>query len=398
MRIAMIGQKGIPCTGGGVERHVEDLSRHLAARGYEVTVYTRPHYTSARLKDFHGVRLVSLPSIHSKHLDALSHSLYATVHAIMRHYDIIHYHGVGPALCAWIPRVFAPRIKVVGTYHCDDWKQGKWGLVAKTMLRVGAWMISRIPHMTIAVSREIYASLVQKGSRACYIPSGVNLPDARPSRSVLKQFGLARTPYILVASRFVRHKCIHDAINAFKRLKAHPTSSARIKSLKLVLVGGGAFTDDYLKELKQLSENRDDIVFTGYQSGVALQALFAHAALFLQPSTMEGRSIALLEAIAWGIPVAAADIEESREVLAGTGGKMGTLFQPHQLPEIADAMHTAIVQPRTMQQMAHEAYALIAREYDWNKIIAILDDLYIRLSADALHAADLRVAVEHSGR
>ena len=45
VKIAMIGQKGIPATYGGIERHVEEIARRLVARGHEVTVYCRFHYT-----------------------------------------------------------------------------------------------------------------------------------------------------------------------------------------------------------------------------------------------------------------------------------------------------------------------------------------------------------------
>ena len=36
MRIAMIGQKGLPATYGGIEKHVEEVAIRLAARGHEV--------------------------------------------------------------------------------------------------------------------------------------------------------------------------------------------------------------------------------------------------------------------------------------------------------------------------------------------------------------------------
>lgn len=43
MKIAMIGQKGVPATYGGPERHVEELGRRLVAMGHEVSVYVRPY-------------------------------------------------------------------------------------------------------------------------------------------------------------------------------------------------------------------------------------------------------------------------------------------------------------------------------------------------------------------
>ena len=41
MKIAMIGQRGVPATFGGVERHVEELGARLAAYGHEVVIFCR---------------------------------------------------------------------------------------------------------------------------------------------------------------------------------------------------------------------------------------------------------------------------------------------------------------------------------------------------------------------
>ena len=48
MKIAMIGQKGIPATYGGIERHVEELTTRVVERGHEVTVYCRPYYSQVK--------------------------------------------------------------------------------------------------------------------------------------------------------------------------------------------------------------------------------------------------------------------------------------------------------------------------------------------------------------
>ena len=38
MKIAMIGQKGIPAIYGGIERHVEELAVRLVGLGHQVVV------------------------------------------------------------------------------------------------------------------------------------------------------------------------------------------------------------------------------------------------------------------------------------------------------------------------------------------------------------------------
>ena len=116
----MIGAKGLPTlhpVGGGIEAHVENLSRHLCDRGHDVTVYVRK-YANPKLKKSHkGIKLITLPSLKTKHLDTITHVLLASIHALTVNYDIQHYHGIGPSTLCWIPRVFKRSARVVTTFR-----------------------------------------------------------------------------------------------------------------------------------------------------------------------------------------------------------------------------------------------------------------------------------------
>ena len=95
MRIAMLGLKGVPLP-GGVEKYVEEIGRRLVDRGHEVIVYCLPHYTRSNDRYYRGMRLVSLPSLNTKHLDAMTHTALAAVHIILsREADIAHFHTIG---------------------------------------------------------------------------------------------------------------------------------------------------------------------------------------------------------------------------------------------------------------------------------------------------------------
>ena len=91
-----------------------------------------------------------LPSIKTKNLDAITHTFISTLHAIfVVKPDIIHYHGVGPSLLSWIPKLLAPKIKVISTFHCIDRKHQKWGFIARLSLRMGEWAACHFADKTI---------------------------------------------------------------------------------------------------------------------------------------------------------------------------------------------------------------------------------------------------------
>ena len=128
MRIGMIGLKGLPATYGGVERHVEELAACLVELDHEVTAYARSHYTPAGTETHRGARIIRQGSIRTKHLDAISHTFVASLDALGREFDVIHYHAIGPALLSVIPRMWPPcRAAVVATVHSLDWRRRKWG-------------------------------------------------------------------------------------------------------------------------------------------------------------------------------------------------------------------------------------------------------------------------------
>ena len=60
MRVAMIGQKGIPATYGGIERHVDEIARRLVQRGIHVDVFCRLYYTPPGRR-YHDVGLLRRP-------------------------------------------------------------------------------------------------------------------------------------------------------------------------------------------------------------------------------------------------------------------------------------------------------------------------------------------------
>lgn len=316
MKIAFIGQKGIPALSGGVEKHVEKLATRLAAQGHDVTVYVRSHYTPVTLREFEGVKLVHVPSIHTKHLDAITHALCATVHALFVSYDIIHFQSIGPSILSILPRVLKPKTRVVATFHSRDYTHKKWGFFARLFLRMAEYATCRIPERTIVSSETLIEYAKESyGTDVIFIPSGAEVAFEENTET-LTELGLRSKRYLLAVHRLVPHKGTHYLIKAFKELE----DTNRIpNNFKLVIVGAHADTPEYEKFLKHLAEGRSNIVFAGERTGRAMETLYSHAYLYVQPSEQEGLSLALLEAMGHGLMPLVSDIEPHREAVANTG-------------------------------------------------------------------------------
>lgn len=374
MKIAMIGQKGIPAIYGGIERHVEELSTRLAEGGFDVSVFCRPWYgnkTEEKMKVYKGIKLVYLPSLKTKHFDAISHTFLATIYASFGKFDIIHYHGVGPALLSWLPRIFCRKTKVVTTFHCIDRKHQKWGFFAKVMLRAGEWAACRFAHETITVSKTLqqYCSEAYDKDTA-YVPNGVSVAESfsnQPS-GILEKYNLEKDKYLLMVSRLVRHKGAHYLIRAFRELQE---KDAGFCNLKLVFAGDSVFTDDYVKELKELAKEDQNIVFVGFQSGRPLEDLFLNSLAVVHPSESEGLPIAVLEAMSYGKVVLASDIPENMELIKD----FGFSFQNKNVRDLTLRLKEVLMR-HDLRERGEEAKKFVADNYNWEHVVSEVKKVY----------------------
>lgn len=369
MKIAFIGQKGIPALAGGVEKHVEKLATRLAAQGHEVTVYVRSHYTGAALHEFEGVRLVSVPSIPTKHLDAITHSLCATVHALFMPYDVIHFQSIGPSILSIIPRLLKPKARVVATFHSRDYTHKKWGFLARTFLHLAEYITCTVPERTI-VSSETLIEYVSEtyGREATFIPSGADVAF-EPDTTALAQFGLRSKRYILAVHRLVPHKGTHYLIKAFKELE----DTNRIpNNFKLVIVGANAHTEEYEAFLKHLIVGRPNILMVGEQAGKVMETLYSHAYLYVQPSEQEGLSLALLEAMGHGLLPVVSDIEPHHEAVANTGA----FFPVKDVEGLKKELAYFINRSDEVAALGKAAESRVREYYSWEAVAQKTTDVY----------------------
>jgi glycosyltransferase involved in cell wall biosynthesis len=361
LKIAMIGQKGIPAVSGGVEKHVEEISRRLVERGHEVTVYNRQGYNDSAEKIYKGIDVKNIYSLNIKGIGAFIYSILASLHAAFADYDIVHYHAVGPAAMCLIPGIFGK--KIVVTVHAADWERGKWGMFAKAYLKAGSWICEQFAERIITVSEKLMHYYKKSGRKLCCIPNGIVKQD-RAEPGIIKRFSLSRKNYILFLSRIVPEKGCHFLIEAFKGIDT---------GYKLVIAGGSCETDSYLNRLKR--NESGSIIFTGEVGGILLKELYSSAFCYVLPSTVEGMSIGLLEAMSYGLCPLVSDIEENMVVINGDK-QYGFSFKSADVCSLRDKLSYMLSHPEQVNEMGKEASTYVLQKYSWSNAVDSLEKIY----------------------
>jgi glycosyltransferase involved in cell wall biosynthesis len=321
------------------------------------------------------MELVTLRTVDSKHLEALVHSARSTYRALRQEYDIIHYHAIGPGVFSFAPRLLGSA-KVVQTIHGLDGDRAKWGWAARTLLRSATWGSAHVPDSTIVVSETLATYYAERyGRSTLYIPNGVTVaaPDAPPG-ALLERLGTEAGRYVTFVGRLVPEKRPDLLLRAFRRVRG---------DWKLVIAGGASHTDQYVRQLEGLASLDDRVRMAGYVYGSERDELYANAALFALPSSLEGLPLTLLEAIAAGVPVIASDIGPHCEVLTRSqpGGR---LFTNQDEDALVRALQTSLDNLDVEQLGARSLSATVLPRYNWDVVTDQLEAEYRRLTSAEL--------------
>lgn len=365
----MIGQKGIGDAPrfGGIEEHVRQISTRLLEAGHAVRVAARRRYYVEPKTHIENVPLVYLPTIPVKGLEAGVHAFISTMHAIVRPYDIVHYHGVGASTFSALLRIFRPKTTVIATFHARDSLHAKWGFFGRSYLRFSEHASVLFPHYTIAVSHELQVFCREKfGKEVVYIPNGAEIVTYKKKEldDALAAFDLKSKDYILFVGRLVREKGVHYLIEAFRKLRT---------KRKLVLIGDVSYTAQYADELFALADGDDRIRFLGRQPHEMVEKCFAGAYLYAHPSDSEGLPVVVLEAMAAGVMPLVSDIEANKEAIK----QSGEVFKKGDLDDLAKKLRSLLRNKARVHDGGEEARAIIEHDFSWDKVAEHVEGVYL---------------------
>jgi glycosyltransferase involved in cell wall biosynthesis len=376
VRIAFLAVKN-PIRGGGIEKYTYELGSRLVERGHEVAVYSMTHY--GRPPDrIAGIKVIPVFSFRRPCLQKMSASVVAALHAAWDgSYDIVHLHSVASGALG-----FLPRLRQMGTVlqmHGLEWLRCRWGRKGATVLK---FLEKTAVHQNLAVTavsrRQCDYLRDRYGCEVEYIPTATAVPEKAPPHTI-QPLGLGSDQYVLFASRLVPDKGAHFLIEAFKRMKT---------DLSLVIAGGCHGEEAYRSRLLEMAKGDRRIIFTGHVEGQLLAGLFSHAYLYVQPSTIEGMSLALLEAMSYGRCCLVSDIRENVEPLGGTGYS----FRSGDVEDLCSKLQWLAVSPPLVQAVRAGARERVRREYSWEAVVDKIEDLYARVRSQPVGVRTVSVS------
>jgi len=368
LKIAFLVVKSIS-KGGGIEKYTLELGSRLVDRGHEVTVYSMGHYGEVP-RDFHGMRVVSIPCIKHSALEKISASASAAFSLLFSrdHYDVVHCHSV--AAGAFAPVMRLRGIKCLLQMHGIEWQRNRWNAFGKNLLKL-LERVSLAGNQAHTAVSNTQCDFFRENHRIDmrYIPTGAEIKPSHAAQEI-QQMGLEPQRYVLFASRLVQEKGAQYLIPAFRQIET---------DLKLVIAGDAKGEEEYKKRLKALAGDDSRIIFPGFVEGRALQELFSNAAVYVQPSEIEGLSIALLEAMSYGNCCLVSDIPENREAI----GEAGFTFKNKNIADLRDNLSALLDSPEMRESVSAKARERVQAEYNWDKIAADFEDMYLQLSRRA---------------
>lgn len=314
MRIAILGTRGIPAAYSGFETAAEQLACRLHARGHEVVVYCRPHVVDRTLTEYKGARLVHLPTVRNKYLDTFVHTLLSAVHAAREvRPDVALFFIAGNSPLCLVTR--SAGIPTVINVDGLDSVRRKWPAAAKAYLRFAERTSPRWADRAITDSATVADVFERRyGERIGVVPYGVEDPGHEGTET-LERLGLEPDRYVLFVGRLEPENNPHLLVEAWARLDRE-----RARGMKLVVVGGAPYADDYILQVMRSADPR--VVFPGYLFGRGYWELQRHAYLFCAPTEVGGTHPVILEALAAGNCVLVNDHPPNVE----TVGDAGVLF------------------------------------------------------------------------
>ena len=357
----MIGTRGVPAAYGGFETAIEEIGSRLAAQGHRILVYCRDTGGGHSPERYRGMRTLTLPALHTKTAETLSHTGLSVAHAVSRaHPDVAFVFNAANA--PFLPLLRTSGIPVATHVDGLEWRRSKWGGNGRRYYLWAERASVRWSDALIADAagiadyyRERYGAATEEIAYGAPILHGAGY-DLLPGQ--LQAHG-----YHLVVARFEPENHVLEIVQGYAQSAArHP----------LIVVGSAPFAEAYTEQIRAVAEGDERIRLLGrVDDQDVLDQLYANALTYLHGHSVGGTNPSLLRAMGAGTHVIAFDVSFNREV-AGSDARF--FAGPS---DIAEALLAAEAEPEMALAAGAAVQKRAAERYRWDDVA----DAYLALAA-----------------
>ncbi len=376
---------------GGPSHAIRSITRALSARGVQVDVATT---AGDRASGDHGAAREEPTSewgqvkchYFRRETDVYGISVGLTSWLVrsIRNYDTLHIHG----LFSWIPCTAALVAKTAGIPYVirPFGVLNRWGMENRrpTLKRVSFALVERrlLEHASAvhytSQQEHAEASILRFRHNPVIIPNPVEFAPLTAIRASAGRFRVAHPEIgdrrvVLYLSRLHPKKGVELLLTAFAQLLK------RMPSIILAIAGSGepSYEDRLRKQVAALNlEN--SVIWTGFLSGAEKNAAFADADVFVLPSYSENFGVAVVEAMAAGLPVVTTAGVALHEQIRRMNAGLITSTVPD---DIEDALHTMLSDRTRLAALGNNAVHL-AQNFSSGSVVGRIIELYSAVRGD----------------
>ncbi len=363
LRIAIIGDRGIPARYSGFSNLAEEVATRLVRdHGMDVTVYCRSNYFRDRPRMLRGVRLIYLPAPGGKSFESILHSTVSILHAACGRFDVAFVLDPGNA-----PFVLPLKLRRSPLLiHTDGlgWQRRKWSPLQRRYYKWSEWVSTRLASWLVTDSVAMCDYYAQEyGSECAFIPYGSRVGD-EPVDDALVRFGLSPGRYLLAVAR------IEPENNTDLLIREYRASGV---TMPLIVVGAARYESEYSRRVLGEHDDRVRCVGAVYDSA-QLNGLLRHCRLYLHGHEVGGTNPSLLRAMHAGAACVPLDVPFHREVL----GESVEYFS-RSAGSLAGLLRRLDADDRRVHEIASVSRQRAGELYRWDAVAAAYADLFERM-------------------